>query len=347
MTGKKIKVIIIDDSIMFRETLRRGISGDPFIEVVETASDPYDATEKIQNYAPDVLTLDVEMPRMNGIEFLKKLIPQYPVPVVVVSSLPINVFEALDAGAVDFVRKPAIKSPKDMEAFISELITKIKIASAAKVGQKHAASRASYSTASFTGVQNKIIAIGASTGGTEATQTVIKDLPITTPGIVIVQHMPANFTRMYAERLDKICKMSVKEAKNGDRVSQGQILIAPGEFQMRLAKDSSGYYVKVQQGEKVSGHCPSVDVLFESVADVAGDNAIGVILTGMGSDGAKGLLKMRKAGAHTIGQDKASSVVYGMPMVAFNIGAVEKQVSIDDVAQTICSFFKNNQKCVP
>lgn len=338
---KKIRVLVVDDSVLFRETLGKKLSEDSHIEVVGTAVDAMDAMDKIQQLHPDVVTLDVEMPKMNGIEFLKKLMPTHPVPVVVVSSLPINALDALDAGAVDFVKKPLIKSPSDFSSFMNELLVKVKIASTAHVGQKKAAPAPilSVSVAGLLNMSNDIvIAIGASTGGTEAILSVIKDLPPSTPGIVIVQHMPPIFTKMYAQRLDKICQMSVKEAEPGDRVEKGKVIIGAGEYHLRLCKDVRGYYVKSDMGEKVSGHCPSVDVLFDSVAAVAGKKALGVILTGMGSDGAKGILKMRQSGAYTIGQDKDSCVVYGMPMVAFNIGGVMKQAPLEQIPSEIIRY---------
>lgn len=330
-----IKVLVVDDSIMFRETLSHALSQDAHIKIIGTAVDADDAMKKIQALNPDVVTLDVEMPKMNGIEFLKKLMPIHPVPVVVVSSLPINALDALDAGAVDFVKKPIVNNPQDLQNFIRELSIKIKIASTARVGKRRQPAVPRNITPLTHSVSNMVIAIGASTGGTEAILAAIKDLPATTPGIVIVQHMPPVFTKMYSQRLDKICHMRVKEAEHGDRVTRGQVIIGAGEFHLRLAKDSRGYFVRSEQGPKVSGHCPSVDVLFDSVADTAKRNSIGVILTGMGADGANGLLKMRKNGAYTIGQDKESAVVYGMPMVAFNIGAVQKQLPLDRIGDEI------------
>ena len=336
---KKIRLLIVDDSIFFRKALESALSADQRIEVIGMAVDAMDAMEKIKALRPDVVTLDVEMPKLNGIDFLKKLMPVNPVPVVVVSSAPIRVLDALDAGAVDFVRKPEIKGPDGMKRFMSELTVKIKIASTARVGKPHPHQTSLPPLRSMTlgagAGRNTVIAIGASTGGTEAILEVVKDLPETTPGIVIVQHMPPVFTNMYAQRLNRICKMSVKEASPGDRVETGKIIIGAGEFHLRLAKDSKGYYVRSEAGPKVSGHCPSVDVLFDSVAATAGVNAMGILLTGMGADGANGLLKMRKAGAYTIGQDKDSCVVYGMPMVAFNIGAVQKQLPLSDIGSEI------------
>lgn len=340
----KIKVLIVDDSILFRKTLEQGLTADSHIDVIGTAVDSFDAMEKIKTLHPDVVTMDVEMPKMNGIDFIKKLLPIHPVPVVVVSSLPLNALDALDAGAVDFVKKPEIKSPQDLNNFIRELTIKVKIASTAHVGKRVAPLPPSASNLTVkAAADNIVIAIGASTGGTEAILTVVKNLPATTPGIVIVQHMPPVFTNMYAQRLDKICKMRVKEAENNDRVERGRILIAAGEYHLRLAKDMRGYYVKSEPGPKVSGHCPSVDVLFDSVAAVAGRNAVGVILTGMGSDGANGLLKMRKKGAYTIGQDKESCVVYGMPMVAFNIGGVAKQLPLTRIDNEIIHYLNTGR----
>ena len=336
--SRKIKVLIVDDSLLFRETLAREIAKDFGIEVVGTAEDPFMARDKILELKPDVVTLDVEMPKMDGIAFLKKLMPQYPLPVIVVSSVGKNVFEALDAGAVDFVTKPDLSKQGGMNSFINELIVKIKIASTAKVGSyKKDYEVARIVTEHGTDISNMILAIGASTGGTEAIYNIITALPRDMPGILIVQHMPPVFTRLYADRLNNSCKLEVKEAQDGDQVKPGRVLIAAGDYHMRLAKGPTGYYVKCAQGERVNGHCPSVDVLFDSVAEVAKDKAIGVILTGMGADGAKGLLNMRKQGAYTIGQDEKSSTVYGMPMVAYNIGAVAKQLPLDRIPQEICN----------
>nr|WP_276020568.1 chemotaxis response regulator protein-glutamate methylesterase [Acetivibrio straminisolvens] len=336
---KKIRVLVVDDSLLFREKISKGIAQDSAIEVVATASDPYEARDKIIEFKPDVMTLDVEMPRMNGIEFLRRLMPQYPIPVVVVSAVSNNVFDALNAGAVDFVTKPDLSSQRGFDFLINELIIKIKIASTAKVGHWKREYADSKNVGSInTRTSNKIIAIGASTGGTEAIFNLLKSFPRDIPGTVIVQHMPPVFTRMYAERLNNSCLMEVREAKNGDRVCQGTVLIAPGDYHMTLKRSGAGYIVECTKGEKVSGHCPSVDVLFNSVAQVAGKNAIGIILTGMGRDGAKGLLAMRQKGARTLGQDEKSCVVYGMPKVAFEIGAVEKQASLEAIPQLVYSM---------
>jgi len=336
--SRKIKVLIVDDSLLFRETLAREIGKDFGIEVIGTAEDPFIARDKILELKPDVVTLDVEMPKMDGIAFLKKLMPQYPLPVIVVSSVGKNVFEALDAGAVDFVTKPDVSKSGGMNSFINELIVKIKIASTAKVGS-YKKDYEAVKVVSNHGVDisNTILAIGASTGGTEAIYSIITALPRDMPGILIVQHMPPVFTKLYADRLNNSCKLEVKEAQDGDLIKPGRVLVAAGDYHMRLAKSPSGYYVKCAQGERVNGHCPSVDVLFDSVAEVAKSKAIGVILTGMGADGAKGLLNMRKQGAYTIGQDEKTSTVYGMPMVAYNIGGVVKQLPLDKIAQEICN----------
>lgn len=341
ITRRRVRVLVIDDSLVFREAVARGISQDDGIEVIGTAEDPFKARDKIIELEPDVLTLDVEMPKMSGIEFLRKLMPQYPLPVVVVSAVSGNVFDALDAGAVDFVTKP--NNGKSMESFINELIIKIKIASTAKVGHLK---NDTYNTQALSGsglnTNFKMIAIGASTGGTEAIFDVINALPREMPGIVIVQHMPPVFTKMYAQRLNNTCKLEVREAENGDNIIPGRVLIAPGgDRHMRVIPKGSGYAVELIGGDKVNGHCPSVDILFNSVADKVGKDVIGVILTGMGYDGAKGLLKMKQKGAITIGQDEASSVVYGMPKVAYDIGAVEKQVSLKRMPELIHSIVYN------
>ena len=336
--AKKIRVLIVDDSILFREVLMRGLSSDPEIEVVATAGDPYDARDKIISAKPDVMTCDVEMPKMSGIEFIKKLMPQYPLPIIVVSSTSGTVFDAMSAGAIDFVGKPDLSSVHNVENFINDLIMKIKIASNAKVHDVSMDIPTKNIVGNEIAGRGKIIAIGASTGGTEAIFSVLKNLPVDIPGIVIVQHIPPNFSRMFAERLNVQTKLNVKEAKTGDYLERGQVLIAPGDKHMIIRRVGDRYKVECFEGEKVNGHCPSVDVLFESVAKEAGKNAIGVILTGMGYDGAKGLMVMRKNGARTLGQDEKTCVVYGMPKVAFNIGAVERQTALDNMAYSIYSM---------
>ncbi len=337
---RPIKVLVVDDSILFRNVLVQSLDADPNIQVVAQACDPYEARDAIIQYKPDVMTLDVELPRMNGIEFLRKLMPQYPLPVVVISALSNKVFDALEAGAVDFVSKPATMDRALLNEFLKqELVTKVKIASTAKVGRlKRVESPVSGGVLNHTTGSERIIAIGASTGGTEAIFEVIRQFRRDIPGVVIVQHMPPGFTKMYAERLNNQCEVAVKEAQTGDKVVQGQVLIAPGDKQMRLVKVGDYYQVECRGTEKVNGHCPSVEVLFQSVAKSAGKNAIGIILTGMGGDGAKGLLEMRKAGAETIGQDEASCIVYGMPKVAYEIGAVEYQLGLSAIAGKVYSL---------
>ncbi len=330
---KIIKVLVVDDSIMFRSLLVQCLETDPNIKVVAQAGNPYEARDMIIKHRPDVMTLDVEMPRMNGIDFLRKLMPQYPLPVVVMSALDSKVFDAMEAGAVDFINKPAQMNRQQLENFLkTEFVTKVKIASTAKVGAMKRVEEGQITGKIGETARNRIIAIGASTGGTEAIFEVVRRFKRDIPGVVIVQHMPPGFTKMYAERLNNNCAVAVKEARTGDRVLPGQVLIAPGDRQMRLVKVGNDYQVECKGTEKVNGHCPSVDVLFNSVAKAAGRQALGIILTGMGGDGAKGLLEMRNAGAQTIGEDEASCVVYGMPKVAYDLGAVQHQMPLAAIA---------------
>lgn len=338
-----IRVLVVDDSVVFREAISRGISRDPKIEVVGKAVDPYDARDKLLELNPDIMICDVQMPKLNGVEFIKRLLPQYKIPIIVVSSLSDVVFDALNAGAVDFLSKPDASIQNGFENFITELTMKVKgavnvnlsanltrlIATGSdKIGEK----------SDIRACKNKVIAIGASTGGTEAIYSILKVLPRSVPGIVIVQHIPPGFSKMFAERLNMQTHFDVKEAKTGDIIEPGKVLIAPGDKHMKIKKLGDKYMVETLTGNKVNGHCPSVDVLFESVAKIADKHAIGVILTGMGHDGAIGLMSMRKAGAKTIGQDKQSSVVYGMPKMAFELGAVEKQVSLSKIPRTLCDI---------
>ncbi len=336
---RQIKVLVVEDSLIFRELLAKCLSEDPAITVVAKVRDPFEAREAIMKYKPDVMTLDIEMPKMDGIEFLKKLMPQYPMPVVMISSLSDKVFEAMNAGAVDFVAKPANATREQLEEFMrKELTVKIKIASIAKLGGWKKAEAKPVSQ-SLDKNSKLVVAIGASTGGTEALTDVLKEFREDVPGVVVVQHMPPKFTEMFATRLNDKCWIKVKEAENGDVVTPGQVLIAPGgDAHMQLREVNGEYQVAIKQGPRVSGHCPSVDVLFESVAKVAGKNAVGIILTGMGGDGAKGLLEMRKAGARTIGQDESTCVVYGMPKVAYELGAVEYQEKLPDIADRTYSI---------
>jgi len=347
----KIRLVIVDDSLFFRTFLAQKLSRDPSIEIVGSFGDPVEAAGKIQMLRPDVIAVDMEMPKIRGNEFLRTVLPKNPnVKAVVMSSLSSNVFDAMHAGAIDFVGKPGSHPGFDENQFIPEILQKIKIASAAHVIRPSAttirtsapaAVKAPLFQPSIAGATAKnIIAVGASTGGTEAIIEVIKRFPSNAPGVVIVQHMPPVFTKMYAERANKICAMTVREAQNGDRAERGTILIAPGgDQQMYLRQDTKGYYVCLTPGEKVSGHCPSVDALFDSVSKTAGRNAVGVILTGMGADGAKGLTAMKKNGAHTIGQDEDSCVVYGMPMVAYNMGGVTEQLPLSSIGDAVLRRF--------
>ncbi len=332
---RKIRVLVVEDSLFFRELLVTNLNQDPAIEVVAGARDAFEARDMIIKYRPDVMTLDIEMPKMSGLEFLQKLMPQYPMPVVMISSLSDKVFDALKAGAVDFVAKPKLTDREQLAEFIrKELPVKIKIASTARIGNLKKNLVSARPENIDMGSKDLVVAIGASTGGTEAIASVVKEFGTDIPGVVIVQHMPPGFTEMYANRLNNQCSAIVKEAKHGDKVVPGQILIAPGgDAQMRLIRVNGEYQVEIKPGPKVSGHCPSVDVLFSSVAKAAGDRALGIILTGMGGDGAKGLLEMRKAGARTIGQDESTCVVYGMPKVAYDLGAVEFQEKLTDIAK--------------
>lgn len=397
MANKKIRVLIVDDSLVFVNFLSQELpKADSQIEIVGYAMNAADALRKIPVVKPDVMTLDVEMPKMNGIDFLEELLPKHLLPVILVSSLNVSVFDALSNGAVDFVKKPDMSRDYSTRAFVQNLVSKIHIASNATVrlprvfrgssaikkgssfagssstastgasrpgisprntGSAPAASTApmptihkpvlaSYGTAKITNrslkLDNLIIALGASTGGTEATLQVLEQLPADIPGMVITQHMPEGFTQMYAQRLNRLCKMEVKEAADGDRIHRGRALIAPGgDNHMKIVRVGANYAVRIFPADKVNGHRPSVDVLFKSVAQTAVGGSVGIILTGMGQDGAYGLLDMRKAGAYTIGQDKESCVVYGMPMVAQNIGAVTIQASCSNIPSVLIKYLNS------
>ena len=348
--GKNIRVLIIDDSALVREILATGLASDPGIEVVGTATDPFNAKDKIVKLRPDVMTLDVEMPRMDGVEFLRQLMPQFPVPVVMVSALTERgkkiTLEALDAGAVDFVTKPKSDLAAGLQGMMKQLVMKVKVASTANVskwkGRKPVRPAVPASSRPLSSSTNQVIVIGASTGGTEAIREVVQKFPVTTPGVVITQHMPAGFTKLFAERLNTLVPMQVKEAADGDSIIPGRILIAPGDHHMSVVRSGGSYKVKCRPGEKVNGHCPSVEVMMKSAATALGKHAVGVMLTGMGGDGARGLLAMRQAGARTLAQDEASSVVFGMPKVAFEIGGAEKLVALDRIADTVINWL--NQK---
>ena len=334
---KKIRVLIVDDSLVFREVLSRGLAADPRIEVVAKASNPFEARDKILETNPDIITCDIEMPRMNGIEFIRRLLSQYPIPVIVVSSVSDAVFDAMNAGAVEFVSKPDDRSSKGVETLVSDLIAKIVIASKVQMRRRPSVQvEERVAQAQFD--PSRVIGIGASTGGTEAIYRVLRALPANIPGIVIVQHIPPVFSTMFAQRMNTQTALNVKEAATGDFLEPGTVLIAPGDKHMQLRKVGDRYKVEVSEGEKVSGHCPSVDVLFSSMAKACGDRAVGVLLTGMGRDGARGLLSMRRSGAYTLGQDEKSSVVYGMPKAAYDMGAVAKQLSLDAIPGELVQY---------
>ncbi|MDB5613411.1 MAG: chemotaxis response regulator protein-glutamate methylesterase [Devosia sp.] len=362
-TSRKIRVLIVDDSASVRMTLSEIIASDPDLEVMATAADPYVAVERIRQEVPDVMFLDIEMPRMDGLTFLRKIMSQRPIPVVICSSLAEagsdSLMQALEAGAVDVVAKPRV----DTTAFLQE--SRMRICNAAKAAA-HAKFRGvkkappppinveakltadailpPFSEARAASVKAKlpetdpIICIGASTGGTEALRDVLEKLPANSPAIVIVQHMPEKFTNAFARRLNTLCAIEVKEAEDGDVLRPGLALIAPGNQHMVIHRAGSRYTVNIVEGPHVSRHRPSVDVMFRSASQVAGRNAMGIILTGMGDDGARGLLEMRQAGSHTIAQDEDSCVVFGMPKEAIQRGAAVKIVPLNRVAQEIETY---------
>ncbi len=341
MATRKIKVIVVDDSAIVRKIFSDELTKDPDIEVIATAPDPYVARDKIVQLQPDVVVLDIEMPRMDGITFLKKLMTYYPLPVIIVSSLTPQgskmALEAVEAGAVEVMCKPGSSfSVADMSIM---LIDKIKAAAFANVKkiQETIASSATRKTTrlSLTQTTDKIIAIGASTGGTQAIQEVITRFPANAPGTVIVQHMPEHFTKSFADRLNTLCEIEVREAQNNDSVVPGVALIAPGNYHMILRRSGARYYVEVKTGPLVCRQRPSVDVLFKSVAKYAGANAVGALLTGMGADGAEGLLEMKNSGAHTIAQDEKSCVVFGMPAEAIKRGAASEVLPLDKIAESL------------
>ena len=352
----KIRVLIVDDSAVVRQSLTQIINSDPNLEVIDTASDPYVAATKISKEVPDVITLDIEMPRMDGLTFLKKIMSQHPIPVVIISSLTAKGTEtgmrALESGAVEIITKPEMYSKDfihESKIRICEAIKgaahakvkrKMKVAPSIQVLPKYSADAvlAPVTKHSMIKTTDLVVAVGASTGGTEALTSFLKVLPPNSPGIIIVQHMPEMFTRSFAERLNDLCKITVKEASNGDTVIRGRALIAPGNFHVLLKRSGAKYYVEVKDGPFVNRHRPSVDVLFRSTAKYAGANAIGIIMTGMGDDGAKGLLEMKEAGAKTIAQDEKSCIVFGMPKEAIKINAADKILPLDKIAPYMVSI---------
>jgi len=342
---RKTRVLIVDDSAIVRKLLSEVLGGQPDLEVVGTAPDPYVARDKILSLHPDVLTLDIEMPRMDGLTFLKKLMRFHPLPVVVISSLAQAssraAIEALQSGAVDVLAKPG--GPYSVGELMQDLPQKIRAAAQARVrppepgfsAPVRANGPARSVAPAFHAGRSALIAIGASTGGTEAIRQVLVEMPENAPGIVVVQHIPAVFSTAFASRLNDLCRIRVREAADGDRVVPGQALIAPGNLHMTLDKRGAEYRVAVRDGERVCYQKPSVDVLFNSVASAAGRDAIGVILTGMGADGAQGMLKMKQAGAKTIAQNEASCVVFGMPREAIRLGAVDQVLSLARIADQL------------
>jgi two-component system chemotaxis response regulator CheB len=354
----KIKVMIVDDSAVVRQVVTQAIAADPGIEVIATAQDPLFALEKMKSAWPDVLVVDVEMPRMDGLTFLKKIMAEHPTPVIICSSLAEKgaqvTMEALAAGAFTIITKPKMGVKSFLQDSSNDIVGAIKSAARANMGavRRMAAAKpmpapklsadavlASHHTgASMYGTTDRLIAIGTSTGGTQALEAVLTKLPAVCAGIVIVQHMPEKFTALFAERLNSLCKLEVREAKNGDRVIPGRALIAPGGRHMMLKRSGAQYYVDVADGPLVNRHKPSVDVLFRSVAQVAGKNALGVIMTGMGDDGARGLKEMHDAGAQTVAEDESTCVVFGMPKEAIKLGGVDKVVPLDRIPQEIVAY---------
>ncbi len=356
---KKIKVLIVDDSASVRQTLNDILGSDPGIEVMATASDPYVAARYIAQGAPDVITLDIEMPRMDGITFLRKIMSQHPIPVVICSTLPEagsdTLLQALEAGAADVILKPRMGTRQFLEDSRDSICDAVKAAAQAKLGPLQARSQRSGhrlgtekklnadvimpppppGARAMARTTEKVVCIGASTGGTESLRELLEALPMDCPGIVIVQHMPEAFTAAFARRLDSLCRVSVKEAQDGDPVLRGHVLIAPGNRHTLLQRSGARYHVTVKEGPLVSRHRPSVDVLFRSAAQFAGANAVGIIMTGMGDDGANGLLEMRTAGAHTVAESEETCVVFGMPKEAIARGAVEKIVPLGLLAAEI------------
>ena len=341
----KAKVLIVDDSALMRQLLTQLLSQSADLEVVGTAPDPYAAWEKIKSLKPDVLTLDVEMPRMDGLTFLEKIMRLHPMPVLMISSLTEKgcqtTLRALELGATDFVTKPSIDLQHGTREIAHEIIEKVKTAARARVRLRPSlpsngpARPLPSKSEALLKSTHKVIAIGASTGGTEALRDVLTELPANTPGVVIVQHMPEKFTQSFAERLNSLCQMQVHEAKDGDRILPGHILIAPGGYHMEVTRSGANYNVRVFMAEPVNRHRPSVDVLFQSCARYLGGNAVGAILTGMGNDGARGLLAMRQAGARTVAQDEASCVVFGMPKEAIALGGAEEVLPLPKISASI------------
>ncbi|WJV68586.1 chemotaxis response regulator protein-glutamate methylesterase [Pectobacteriaceae bacterium CE70] len=344
----KIKVLCVDDSALMRQIMTEIINSHPDMEVVATAPDPLVARDLIKKFNPQVLTLDVEMPRMDGLDFLEKLMRLRPMPVVMVSSLTGKGSEitlrALELGAIDFVTKPQLGIREGMLAYSELIAEKVRMAAKARLPQRNANNAPTVMIPSMPLLSSeKLIAIGASTGGTEAIRHVLQPLPPTSPALLITQHMPPGFTKSFAERLNKLCQITVKEAEDGERVLPGHAYIAPGARHLELARSGANYQVKLHDGPPVNRHRPSVDVLFRSVAQYAGRNAVGVILTGMGNDGAAGLLELHQAGAYTLAQNETSCVVFGMPREAIALGGVDEVVDLHQVSQRMLAQISAGQ----
>mgnify|MGYP004000563691 CR=1 FL=1 len=338
-----IRVLIVDDSATARALISEILNSAIDIEIVGTAPDAYVARDMVVELKPDVICLDVEMPKMDGLTFLKKLMQHFPIPTVMVSSLTKKgaaiTLDALDAGAIDFVQKPHSNIYEGIEEIQKELIYKVRTAARAQVVAKVPLEKYSGKVL-LSETTKKVIAIGASTGGTRAIQELLMRMPRNSPGMIIVQHMPESFTEPFATRLNELCELNVREAKNGDLITIGEVLIAPGKYHMVLRQSGGQYKVQLGTGDPVSGHRPSVDVMFNSVAKTAGSNAIGIILTGMGADGAKGITNMYAAGAHTIAQDEKSCVVYGMPKEAVALGGIEQILPLNNIANATVSLLE-------
>jgi two-component system chemotaxis response regulator CheB len=343
---KKIRVLIVDDSSIIRTLLTKILSSDNDIEVVGTAPDPFIARDKIVSLKPDVMTLDIEMPKMDGVTFLGKVMQHFPIRTIVISSLSVagseSALKALEAGAVDVVAKPAIDVTKSLEDLGAEIIQRVKMAARAKLIKKVVLQKPKVltSTSALARTTHQILAIASSTGGTEALKVLLPSLPSDLPGTVIVQHMPPVFTKAYAQHLQQICPFEVKEAEQGDRVIPGRVLLAPGNYQMELNRSGAQYFVELNQKPALHGVRPAADLLMNSVAKFAGSNAIGVVLTGMGKDGAEGLLKMKQAGSFNIAQNEDTCVVFGMPKVAIELKAIDLVCDLDEIAGHVIERIK-------
>lgn len=343
MPSSEIRVLVVDDSAVVRQVMSEILSAAPDIKVIGTASDPVFALDKMRRDWPDVITLDIEMPRMDGLTFLRQLMAERPTPVVICSSLAISgsqtSMQALEAGAFTVITKPTLGLKDFLKDNANDLVNEVRAAARANmrnlVVKPVPAPIAETPVVAMAQTTERIVALGTSTGGTQALERVLSALPRVCPGIVIVQHMPERFTALFAQRLNSICQLEVLEAEDGQRILPGRALIAPGGKQMQVRRSGAYYYVDVKAGPPVNRHCPSVDVLFRSVAKAAGRNAMGVIMTGMGDDGARGLKEMRDAGSWTLAQDEASSVVYGMPKEAVKLGAASAQIALDQIARAI------------